>query len=38
MTQIAMQYGFNNMSHFSRIFKKYYGCSPRAYRQLFTNF
>jgi AraC-like DNA-binding protein/mannose-6-phosphate isomerase-like protein (cupin superfamily) len=38
VTQIAMQYGFNNMSHFSRIFKKYYGYSPRAYRQLFTNF
>jgi AraC-like DNA-binding protein/mannose-6-phosphate isomerase-like protein (cupin superfamily) len=37
VTQVAMQYGFNNMSHFSRIFKKYYGCSPRAYRQLFTN-
>jgi AraC family transcriptional regulator, positive regulator of tynA and feaB len=38
VTQIAMQHGFNNMSHFSRIFKKYYGYSPRAYRQLFTNF
>ena len=37
ITQIAMRYGFNNMSHFSRVFKKYYGCSPRAYRQLFTN-
>lgn len=38
ITQIAMRYGFNNMSHFSRVFKKYYGCSPREYRQLFTNF
>lgn len=37
ITQIAMRYGFNNMSHFSRIYKKYYGYSPREYRQHFTN-
>lgn len=34
VTEIAMQCGFNNMPHFSRIFKSSYGMSPRQYREL----
>ncbi|MTI64480.1 helix-turn-helix domain-containing protein [Methylophaga sp.] len=33
ITEIAMQAGFNNMAHFSRVFRQHYGMSPRAYRQ-----
>ncbi len=33
VTDIAMHCGFNNVSHFSRVFKQAYGLSPRAYRQ-----
>lgn len=33
ITEIAMQAGFNNMAHFSRVFRQYCGMSPRAYRQ-----
>lgn len=33
ITEIAMQAGFNNMAHFSRVFRQQYGMSPRAYRQ-----
>ncbi len=33
ITEVAMQCGFNNMAHFSRIFRHRYGVSPRAYRQ-----
>ncbi len=33
ITTIAMRCGFNNMAHFSRVFKQAYGLSPRAYRQ-----
>tara|TARA_R110002049_G_scaffold305138_2_gene501366 strand:+ start:1529 stop:2569 length:1041 start_codon:yes stop_codon:yes gene_type:complete len=32
ITELAMQSGFNNMAHFSRIFKQQYGMSPRQYR------
>lgn len=32
ITELAMQSGFNNMAHFSRIFKQNYGMSPRQYR------
>jgi len=32
ITELAMQSGFNNMAHFSRIFKQSYGVSPRQYR------
>lgn len=34
VTEIAMQCGFNNMAHFSRIFKNSYSMSPRQYREL----
>ena len=30
VTEAAFRYGFNNVSHFSRLFKLVYGCSPRA--------
>ncbi|WP_273151803.1 helix-turn-helix domain-containing protein [Methylophaga thiooxydans] len=33
ITEIAMQCGFNNMAHFSRIFRQTYGASPREYRR-----
>ena len=29
---IAMSYGFNDLSHFSRVFRQRYGVSPRGYR------
>ena len=29
---ISIQVGYNNLSYFNRIFKEYYGISPRAYR------
>tara|TARA_R110002050_G_scaffold71891_3_gene154678 strand:+ start:62254 stop:63273 length:1020 start_codon:yes stop_codon:yes gene_type:complete len=34
ITELAMQSGFNNMAHFSRIFKQHYGVSPRQFRAL----
>lgn len=37
VTTIAMRCGFNNMAHFSRIFKQAYGLSPRAYRRAKVN-
>jgi AraC family transcriptional activator of tynA and feaB len=33
LTDIAYRRGFNDMAHFSRVFKQRYGCSPRAYRR-----
>lgn len=33
ITEIAMSWGFNDATHFSRAFKKRYGDSPREYRQ-----
>lgn len=33
ITEIAMQAGFNNMSHFSRVFREQDGMTPRDYRQ-----
>jgi len=32
ITELAMQFGFNNMAHFSRVFKTKYGMSPRQFR------
>ncbi len=32
ITEIAMRSGFNNMAHFSRVFRYSYGASPRDYR------
>ncbi|MDD2800638.1 MAG: helix-turn-helix domain-containing protein [Methylococcales bacterium] len=33
LTDIALRWGFNDMSHFSRSFKSRFGCPPRDYRQ-----
>ncbi len=33
VTQIASEVGFSDYNHFSRMFKKYSGCSAREYRQ-----
>ncbi len=33
ITEIALQWGFNDMSHFSRVFRGRYSESPRAWRQ-----
>lgn len=32
--EIALQNGFNNFSHFSRVFRESLGCSPSTYRSL----
>lgn len=33
VTDIAYAHGFSDSAHFSRVFKKAHGLSPRAYRQ-----
>jgi AraC family transcriptional activator of tynA and feaB len=33
ITEVALNWGFNDAAHFSRAFKKRYGMSPRDYRQ-----
>lgn len=32
VTEIAFSWGFNNAAHFSRVFKREFGCCPRSYR------
>lgn len=32
VTDIAFSWGFNNAAHFSRVFKRQFGCSPSSYR------
>ncbi len=32
ITQVCFSLGFTNTSHFSRSFKKFYGISPRQYK------
>jgi AraC family transcriptional regulator, positive regulator of tynA and feaB len=34
---IALEHGFNDLSHFSRAFRIQFGAAPRAYRQLKTS-
>jgi len=33
ITEIAFQNGFNDASHFGRVFREHFGCTPREYRQ-----
>lgn len=33
ITDIALSWGFSNLSHFSRVFREHAGCSPSAFRQ-----
>ena len=37
ITDIALELGYANLSHFSRAFKRITGMSPRTYRQLLNN-
>ena len=32
VTTIALESGFNNISYFNRVFKKYFGITPREFR------
>ena len=34
ITDVAFQSGYNSRQHFGSTFEKYYGMSPRTYRQL----
>lgn len=34
ITEIAFRWGFNNATHFARVFKEHFAMSPRAYRNL----
>ena len=35
--EVAIAVGFENLTHFSRVFRSYFGCSPREYRRLQSN-
>jgi AraC family transcriptional activator of tynA and feaB len=37
VTQVAMDVGFNDLSHFSRVFRKRFGQSPCRYKASFSN-
>jgi AraC-like DNA-binding protein len=37
ITEIAFNWGFNDISHFSKVFKKEFGHSPRSYAQKIIN-
>lgn len=34
ITELAFKWGFNDISHFSKVFKNEFGCSPRDYTKL----
>lgn len=36
IAEIGFESGFNNLSHFNRLFKKRQGCSPKEYRATFS--
>ncbi|MEJ0028530.1 MAG: helix-turn-helix domain-containing protein [Rhizomicrobium sp.] len=38
ITEIAFSWGFNNMTHFARVFRNHYGVSPRTYRKMHLSF
>lgn len=35
--EVAIAVGFESLTHFSRLFRTYFGCSPREYRRLHCN-
>lgn len=37
ITRIAFQWGFNDSAHFSKVFKKKYGITPREYQNRYLN-
>ena len=37
ITEIALKWGFGDSAHFSKIFKKVYGISPRQFREADQN-
>jgi AraC-like DNA-binding protein len=37
ITQVSIEMGFNSASYFTRSFKRYFGLSPRAYRETKVN-
>ncbi|WP_321396874.1 helix-turn-helix domain-containing protein [Emcibacter sp.] len=37
ITEIAFGWGFNNSTHFARVFRNHYGMSPRDYRNIAVN-
>lgn len=37
ITEIALKYGFNDLSSFTRAFNKYYGCSPTGFKKQHPN-
>ncbi len=37
ISEIAISCGFNSPSHFTKLFRRYYNCTPRAYRSIAWN-
>lgn len=38
LTEIAYQYNFTDLAHFSKTFKRFIGISPKKYQEQYTNF
>ncbi len=37
VSEVAMEVGFENPSHFIQVFKSHYGLTPKKFQQKFTN-